>query len=223
MQPGIHVSRNQVMIGVFSEEQLRASLGQGAINRSDYCWTEGMAEWKTIAEVYPHLLSPEPSRTTGTGDGQTPTLAAGGERFGAYLLDGLFMTLMTCGICAPFFATAIIATGEAYSEREADAYGAMFQFVAIFVGLIVTILYHGIQGNSSANATWGQRIMGFKMVDSRSGKAPSPGQIWMWAALRSLILSCCGCISWLFFISILHDPRKQSAFDKWADILMVKK
>jgi hypothetical protein len=27
----------------------------------------------------------------------------------------------------------------------------------------------------------------------------------------------------LFFIPILNDARKQSAFDSWADILMVKK
>jgi hypothetical protein len=65
--------------------------------------------------------------------------------------------------------------------------------------------------------------MGFKMVDARTGAPPQSGQIWQWAFFRSIIMSCCSCIGLLFFIPILNDSRKQSAFDSWADILMVKK
>ena len=84
-------------------------------------------------------------------------------------------------------------------------------------------LYYGLVGSSQANATVGQRAMGFKMVDAKTGAAPRNGQVWQWALTRSLVLQCCSCIGLLLFIPILTDARKQSLFDSWADLVMVKK
>ena len=229
MDKPIHVNRDQVTIGVFSEAQISAGLGQGSITPNDLCWTEGMKEWKTIREAYPHL-SPSASAAPPSGIPLMPSrpgqpsanYASGGDRFGAYLLDGLFMGLISCGLIVPVVIVLVVSADTDIAQM-AQAFRSAANLIGVFVGCFISLLYYGIQGNSPQNATWGQRIMGFKMVDSKTGAAPQSGQVWKWAMFRSLILSCCSCIGWLFFIPILNHAKKQSSFDEWADILMVKK
>ena len=249
MEPKIHVCRNRDTLGVFTEAQLKMALGRGSITENDYCWTDGMKDWKPIGQTYPHLIPARPSSqqsipaypsapyqppgpsqnyappapTNRTGYGQPAFIyPSGGERFGAYLLDGLFMLLMFCGAAVPFFVfLAVIMEGEGRSSTRAIE--SLAQPIGIFAGFFGSLLYYGLHGTTAQNATWGQRIMGFKMVDARTGATPQSGQIWQWAFFRSIIMSCCSCIGLLFFIPILNDSRKQSAFDSWANILMVKK
>lgn len=250
MDRKIHVCRSRDTLGVFTEAQLKMALGRGSVTESDFCWTEGMKDWKPISQTYPHLIPARPSaphvapaypsathqppsasqtyapsapaNPAGYVQPQTSAYPTGGERFGAYLLDGLFMMLMFCGAAVPFFVfLAVIMEGEGRSSTRAVQ--SLAQPIGIFFGFFGSLLYYGIQGTTSRNATWGQRIMGFKMVDARTGAAPQSGQIWQWAFFRSIILSCCSCLGLLFFIPILNDSRKQSAFDSWAGILMVKK
>jgi|GEM_PF-3220388 len=249
MEPKIHVCRNKDTLGVFTEAQLKMALGRGSITENDYCWTDGMKDWKPIGQTYPHLVPARPASqqtapaypaapyqppspgqnyvppapTNRTGYGQPAFVyPTGGERFGAYLLDGLFMLLMFCGAAVPFFVfLAVIMEGEGRSSTRAIE--SLAQPIGIFAGFFGSLLYYGLQGTTAQNATWGQRIMGFKMVDARTGAPPQSSQIWQWAFFRSIIMSCCSCIGLLFFIPILNDSRKQSAFDSWANILMVKK
>lgn len=249
MEPKIHVCRNKDTLGVFTEAQLKMALGRGSVTENDYCWTEGMKDWKPISQTYPHLIPSRPSSQQTapaypSGPYQPPSASqtyapsapanaagygqqvlvypTGGERFGAYLLDGLFMMLMFCGAAVPFFIfLAVIMEGDGRSS--ARAIESLAQPIGIFAGFFGSLLYYGLQGTTAHNATWGQRIMGFKMVDARTGAAPQSGQIWQWAFFRSIILTCCSCLGLLFFIPILNDNRKQSAFDSWAGILMVKK
>ena len=249
MEPKIHVCRNRDTLGVFTEAQLKMALGRGSVTENDYCWTDGMKDWKPIGQTYPHLIPARPSSqqsipaypsapyqppgpsqnyappapTNRTGYGQPAFVCpSGGERFGAYLLDGLFMLLMFCGAAVPFFVfLAVIMEGEGRSSTRAIE--SLAQPIGIFAGFFGSLLYYGLQGTTAQNATWGQRIMGFKMVDARTGAPPQSSQIWQWAFFRSIIMSCCSCIGLLFFIPILNDSRKQSAFDSWANILMVKK
>ncbi len=249
MDPKIHVCRNRDTLGVFTEAQLKMALGRGSVTENDYCWTDGMKDWKPISQTYPHLTPTRPSsqqsapaypsgpyQPPAASQTYTPAMPAnpsgygqqvlayptGGERFGAYLLDGLFMMLMLCGAAVPFFIfLAVIMEGDGRSS--ARAIESLAQPIGIFAGFFGSLLYFGLQGTTAHNATWGQRIMGFKMIDARTGAPPQSGQIWQWAFFRSIIMSCCSCIGLLFFIPILNDSRKQSAFDSWADILMVKK
>lgn len=249
MDQKIHVCRNRDTLGVFTEAQLKMALARGSVAENDYCWTEGMKDWQPISQTYPHLIptrpssrqaapaypsapyhppsanqtypSPAPVNPAGYG-AQTTSYPTGGERFGAYLLDGLFMMLMFCGAAVPLFIfLAMIMEGE--GRGSARAIESLAQPIGIFFSFFGSLLYYGIQGTGSQNATWGQRIVGFKMVDARTGAAPQSGQIWQWAFFRSIILTCCSCLGLLFFIPILNDSRKQSAFDSWAGILMVKK
>jgi uncharacterized RDD family membrane protein YckC len=112
---------------------------------------------------------------------------------------------------------------EGEGRSSTRAIESLAQPIGIFAGFFGSLLYYGLHGTTAHNATWGQRIMGFKMVDAGTGATPQSGQIWQWAFFRSIIMSCCSCIGLLFFIPILNDSRKQSAFDSWANILMVKK
>lgn len=249
MDTKIHVSRNRDSLGVFTEEQLKMALGRGSVYASDFCWKAGMKEWVTIGQAYPHLLPSTPptphshppfpaagglppapaqhslpvSATSSTGYAQSPVgLPTGGDRFCAFLLDGIFMMLLSCVLAVPLFVMmAVIADS---GGRDADrAMSSLFPLVGYGFGLFCPLLYYGVLGNTSQNATWGQRIMGFKMVDARTGATPTSGQVWRWAFYRGLITSCCGCIGLLCFIPILNDARKQSAFDSWADILMARR
>jgi len=207
-----------------------------------------MADWKPIGQTYPHLTparpssqrtipaypahpyqppAPHPSHTppvpaSPSGYGQ-PTLVypAGGERFGAYMLDGLFMLMMFCGLLIPVFGVLAVIFEE--NRGSSGDMKVITQLLTAFFGFFGSLLYYGIQGTTSQHATWGQRIMGFKMVDAKTGAPPQGGQVWQWAFFRSIIMSCCSCLGLLFFISILNDNRKQSAFDSWAGILMIKK
>ncbi len=131
------------------------------------------------------------------------------------------MTVLCCAVMSPFLVLlAIIADSGGANSRSMDS---LFRLVILGSGFFGSLLYYGILGNTSQNATWGQRIMGFRMTDSRTGAAPESGQVWRWALYRGALTSCCGCIGFLFFIPILDDARKQSAFDRWADILMVRR
>jgi uncharacterized RDD family membrane protein YckC len=249
MDQKIHVSRNKDSLGVFTEDQLRTAISRGSVYASDYCWKSGMKAWATIGQTYPHLLPSQPSSQPSppaypaahahspgqvhSQTGQAPaspvshahsnvTFPTGGDRFCAYLLDTIFMMLLCCVLAVPMFVImAVIADS---GGREADrAMRSLFQLVGYGFGFFGPLVYYGVLGNTSQNATWGQRIMGFKMVDSRTGSAPRAGQVWSWSLYRSLILTCCSCVGLLFFIPILNDARKQSAFDNWSDILMVRR
>jgi uncharacterized RDD family membrane protein YckC len=243
METPIHVSRQKDSLGIFTEAQLKVALNRGSITENDYCWTAGMKEWQLIGQVYPHLLpvsnagSPPPAAPPAPRAPQAPyaqpghaagypqaafVYPSGGERFCAYMLDATFMGLMLCCILVP----TLVGIAGALDGRGRDSSEAVGNFASLLgtvFGFFGSLLYYGIQGNSAQNATWGQRIMGFKMVDAKTGAPPQSGQVWQWAFFRSLLLSCCGCFSFLFFIPILSNPQKQSEFDKWAGILMVKK
>lgn len=236
-------------MGIFTEDQLRTAISRGSVYASDYCWKSGMIAWATIGQTYPHLLPSQPvsqpspssypaSHAPSSGQvhaqvRQAPaspvsqthsslSFPTGGDRFCAFLLDSIFMMLISCVLAIPLLVMiAVIADS---GGRETDrAMRSLFQLVGYGFGFFGPLIYYGLLGNTSQNATWGQRIMGFKMVDAKTGGAPQAGQVWSWSLYRSLILTCCGCIGLLFFIPILNDPRKQSAFDNWSDILMVRR
>ena len=233
MHDRIHVSRNKDSLGVFSEDQLRMAIGRGSVYASDFCWKAGMKEWVTIGMAYPHLIpatpathqshppfpvaaglrhppvnsTMAPSAPMATGHAQShPGLPTAGDRFCAYLLDGIFMIPLCCVVLSPILVVfAVIADASDMNYGVRDSYFRLFMFGMTF---LCSVLYYGILGNTSQKATWGQRIMGFKMADARTGAAPTSGQVWRWALYRGLLTSCCGCIGLLFFIPILSDSRK---------------
>lgn len=61
---------NNQEVGPYDEPAARGMLGSGQIKESDFCWFEGLAEWKPVSEVLPGLCSqvkpPVPAGTSGT-------------------------------------------------------------------------------------------------------------------------------------------------------------
>jgi hypothetical protein len=47
----IHLSRNGVQLGVFTEAEIRAKLANGEISAADVAWREGMSDWQPLGSV----------------------------------------------------------------------------------------------------------------------------------------------------------------------------
>ena len=228
----IHVAKNGKPFGTFSEDDLRAALADGRVSPNDLSWRNGMSAWLPISQAFPQLIPATASAAFVANDGSMPApqgaqasrpaqiYPSGWERFGAYFIDGLI-------VAVPLVIIAVVIGGligfSLAGEMEQSNIVVIAQMVGAIIGAIGMTLYYGIIGSSQANATVGQRAMGFKMVDAKTGAAPRSGQVWQWALTRSLVLQCCSCIGLLLFIPILTDARKQSLFDSWADLVMVKK
>ena len=228
----IHVAKNGKPFGTFTESDLSAALADGRISAQDLCWRNGMSAWLPLSQAFPQLIptsaasafvandaSPAPANPAATPL-PAQVYPSGWERFGAYFIDGLVVivpVLILAGLIG-FFVGLTLA-----GEMEQNGIVLIAQALGVTAGAIIMTLYFGILGSSAANATVGQRAMGFKMVDAKTGAAPRNGQVWQWALTRTLAVQCCSCIGLLLFIPILTDARKQSLFDSWADLVMVKK
>jgi uncharacterized RDD family membrane protein YckC len=228
----IHVAKNGKPFGTFSEDDLRAALADGRVSAQDLSWRNGMSAWLPIAQAFPQLIPATASAAFVANDGSIPVTPVtqanepaqvyptGWERFGAYFIDGLVVGIPLVVVAAAVGAIVGVALAD---ELEQNIIVIIAQCFGVLIGAVGMTLYYGIIGSSQANATVGQRAMGFKMVDAKTGAAPRNGQVWQWALTRSLALQCCSCIGLLLFIPILTDARKQSLFDSWADLVMVKK
>ncbi len=228
----IHVAKNGKPFGTFTESDLSAALADGRISAQDLCWRNGMSAWLPLSQAFPQLIptsaasafvandaSPAPANPAATPL-PAQVYPSGWERFGAYFIDGLVVGIPLVLIAAGVGGVIGFALGD---EMEQNMIVIIAQGFGVVIGAVGMTLYYGIIGSGQANATVGQRAMGFKMVDAKTGAAPRNGQVWQWALTRSLALQCCSCIGLLFFIPILTDARKQSLFDSWADLVMVKK
>jgi uncharacterized RDD family membrane protein YckC len=223
----IHVAKNGKPFGTFTESDLSAALADGRISAQDLCWRNGMSAWLPLSQAFPQLLPTTSANSAFVANDASPATPlpaqvypSGWERFGAYFIDGLVIivpVLILAGLIGFFIGLTLAG------EVEQNGIVLIAQALGITAGAILMTLYFGILGSSEANATVGQRAMGFKMVDAKTGAAPRKGQVWQWALTRTLAVQCCSCIGLLLFIPILTDARKQSLFDSWADLVMVKK
>ncbi len=48
-----HVSRAREQLGVFSQEEVLAKLNRGELLPGDLAWTVGMADWQSLATLFP--------------------------------------------------------------------------------------------------------------------------------------------------------------------------
>jgi uncharacterized RDD family membrane protein YckC len=227
----IHVAKNGKPFGTFTESDLSAALADGRISAQDLCWQNGMSAWLPIAQAFPQLVPTQATAAFVANDGAMPPAAqaaaaptqaypSGWERFGAYIIDVLVMLIPVLIVAALVGAlTAVGLRGQLASQSIV----LVAQGLGVCVGAVLMMLYYGIMGSASGNATVGQRAMSFQMVDAKTGAAPSKGQVWQWAVTRSLVLQCCSCFGFLLCIPILTDARKQSLFDSWSGLVMVKK
>lgn len=55
-----HISRAGATYGPYSEEEVRQMLADGRILSTDWCWTEGMAGWQPVGQVFAAAPRPAP-------------------------------------------------------------------------------------------------------------------------------------------------------------------
>lgn len=56
-----YISRAGATYGPYPEEEVRRLLAEGRVLPTDYCWTEGMADWQTVEQVFaPRPAAPQP-------------------------------------------------------------------------------------------------------------------------------------------------------------------
>lgn len=150
-------------------------------------------------------------------------LASIGRRFGAFLLDSLFLGiplgLLTFGV---IFAV-LIPMGAFKPGAESDGMivgvQLVLQLVMVGFGLVAGILYYGIQIARSGQ-TFGKRILGIKVV-SPDGSDVRPSQAWIRAVVQQAFgfLSCLGIIDYLTAFSAertcIHDMAAKTRVVYW--------
>ncbi|BET66083.1 hypothetical protein ASA1KI_10010 [Opitutales bacterium ASA1] len=156
-----HIARDGQQIGVFSREDVLAKIQQGTVRATDLAWTEGMADWKPVSEVFagaaavpaappappPAFGVPPPAQGVATGD----AFAAAPPKPENYLVWSILATILCClplGIVSIIFAAQVdgkYRAGDYAGAAESSRKAKMFAWWSFGVGLVVTILVVVIQ------------------------------------------------------------------------------
>lgn len=115
-----HLARGEAPLGTFNDLDVSAGLREGRFLPTDLCWTEGMAEWQSLAA---HLqLEDTAAETSEPGaiaalqaeirrdQVQNDALASLGERLGAKMIDWLLLL-------APLMVLLMALMDAAFEEK----------------------------------------------------------------------------------------------------------
>lgn len=58
-----HLGRGTSQLGQFTEEEIREGVASGQFQASDLAWTDGMADWKPISDVFTGIAAVEAANT----------------------------------------------------------------------------------------------------------------------------------------------------------------
>lgn len=127
-------------------------------------------------------------------------------RFGASIIDTIVLVTITWPILMAFY-------GESYLESEDIMQGPMDFMISWVAPMVVTIAFW-----IAKQATPGKMALRMRIVDARSGQAPSAGQcIGRYLAYIISILPLGLGLLWVAF-----DSRKQGWHDKLAGTVVVR-
>ena len=174
---------------------------------------------------------PPPPATPHTG-GELPYIqnfAGPGQRFGAWFIDGLVMAL----IAIPFEAVAVFSlvkgtkdcntsTSGGTTTLSCDAGQAHGGWIALAVVMFIGAVLFGALfycRKVSKGQSWGQKVMGTRIIDMNSGASISTGRAFGRLLFRTFISPV---LCWLGFLWMLWDPRKQTWHDKVVSTIVVK-
>ena len=223
------VGRGGQSTGPYSTEHLREMAAAGRISPGDLVWKDGMGEWAdcaTVQGLFPATRTAESS--PGGPDWnpyQSPTIdatsASSGEagsgrivyagflsRFGALILDSLFLTLLTLIPAFGIGIAAVMIFGPDAGANVAGAIGNLF-------GLIVGVSYYVGLETSAKQATWGKQIVGIKVTDLNGRRITVGRSLGRYFAK---ILSGCTVIGWFL---PLFTEKKQALHDIVAGTLVI--
>lgn len=162
-----HIARDGQQIGVFSEDDLRTQIKQGAVKPTDLAWCSGMSDWKPASEVLPDAFAPPSVAPEPTGavppeakpvgpppmasaPAGVPPTAAGDlpPKPENYLVWAILVTVLCClplGIVSIVFASQVDSKyqagdyqGAIIASRKAKTF--MWWSVGLWVvGVVITI------------------------------------------------------------------------------------
>jgi uncharacterized RDD family membrane protein YckC len=165
-------------------------------------------------------VAPPPGSGPGAGE-----RAGFGSRLGGYLLDGLLYGLASVPaiivgvvLLQRGFEDCVNIEGDLYCfGQEKPGYIAAGVIVFIVGFLAIAILY--VRALAKTGQTWGRKIVGIKVVDSRTGGVPGVGK----ALGRSLFAwFFSGSFCWLGYLWMLWDGERQTWHDKVAGTYVVR-
>ncbi|MGJ3242827.1 MAG: RDD family protein [Opitutales bacterium] len=142
-------------------------------------------------------------------------LGGAGQRLGAFILDSIFVSLITL----PLFIVAGVLSGVAGAAAGEDAAAAVAGLLGLLANLAIFFiqwLYFAIQEAGTKQATWGKRICGIIVTDLNGNR------ISFWRATGryfSKILS--GLIFLIGYLMILFTQKKQGLHDIIAGTLVL--
>jgi len=174
---------------------------------------------------------PPPSATPHTG-GALPYIqnfAGAGQRLGAWFIDGLVMAL----IAIPFEVVAAIGFVKALKNCDTTTTDNSTSFsctanqlnggwlaigIAMAVLAVVFSAYFYCK-KVSQGQSWGQKVMGTRIVDAQTGASITTGRAFGRLIFRTFISPV---LCWLGFLWMLWDPRKQTWHDKVVNTIVIK-
>ena len=188
------IGKNGQQYGPFEESVIQAKVAAGEFSVNDLVWREGMAQWKTVHEVFdnpylpsavleapPHFLLKENQR-----------LAGAGARFAAVLINNLL------------FLLALIPGGIVFGISGQMGGGELMVNMGIglmVIGFICLMVFQ-VRTYLATGQTLGKRQMGVKVVRFDNGEVPGFGGL---MGLREVVPALIGMIPFLGTVFYVVD------------------
>jgi hypothetical protein len=104
------LARDGQQLGQFTEEQIRAGLGNGTHRLTDFAWCDGMTDWKVLGELFPQRSSGAPPLPA---QGTMPAPFAAKKSSGVgiaivvigVIFFGVFLLAILAALAMPVFST----------------------------------------------------------------------------------------------------------------------
>ncbi len=108
-----HIAKGDQKTGPFDEATIKSKLADGSVSPTDLCWTEGMANWAPVSQVF--QVAPS-----------MPTLAGGVSPAGpplpkpeTYMFSAILSTLLCC---LPLGIVSIVHASNVTEKYQAGDY-----------------------------------------------------------------------------------------------------
>jgi len=148
----IYVHQNGQQLGPFSEAELKAQLGSGAISRQDLVWWEGQAGWAPLEQtsLAAALTAPPPAPVTGLVAAPslvTPPSVSGAPVPAGERTSGMAIAALVCGISSLVvgitFIPAIILGHLSLGEikRNPGMQGRGMAIAGLIFGYLMPLLF----------------------------------------------------------------------------------
>lgn len=152
-------------------------------------------------------------------------IASYGQRFGARLLDGLFVGVINFAV-SMVLGFGLFATTDSTTDPNAAAAVGLGAILLTYLVFAVVAVGWDVVWVSVKGATPGKMVLGLSVVDNRYGTKPAFGAALVrWGFPIGLGLITCGLGSVLILISPFFDNtgRLRGWHDKAANTQVIKK